>query len=92
MAVLSLVLSILPSIAAIIGNPALGVSGDTNAKIASLIGLVTTLAATGASAMTALSALDAELKSIVLSGAPPSDAQWADLDARHQAAKARLQA
>ena len=92
MSILTILASILPSIAAIAGNPALGIGSAAEAKIASLLGLVTTLFATGTAAMAGLTALDTELKAIVASGAPPTDAEWADLDARHQAAKARLAA
>jgi hypothetical protein len=92
MTVLALILNILPSIAAIASNPALGIGSAATQKIASLLGLVTALGQTGAMAMSALTALDTELKAIVASGAVPTDAQWADLDARHQAAKAALQA
>lgn len=91
MTILQTFLSILQSIGAIAANPVLG-SIDAVTKIAPLIGLVSSLAAEGVAAQSKLEDLDNELKAIVATGNAPDDATWADWDARHQAAKARLQA
>lgn len=91
MTILQTLLSVLQSIGAIAANPVLG-SVDAITKVAPLIGMAATLASEGIAAQSKLEDLDNELKAIVASGNAPDDATWADWDARHQAAKARLQA
>lgn len=92
MNIVQLLVSILTSLAAIAGNPALGIGDAATQKIAQLMGVVTSLAAAGTAAYGALQALDAELKTIVASGAPPIGSEWDEFVARHVAAHARLQA
>lgn len=91
MTTLQLVSSVLESIGLIAANPAFGIAGSA-AKIIPLIGMLSALVAEGETARAEISKLDDQLKAIVASGAPPSDEDWASWDARHQAAKARLQA
>lgn len=91
MTTLQLIASILSSLGTIAANPAFGIS-EAAAKLVPLLGMVAALVAEGEKARDKIQALDEELKALVASGLPPSDADWARWDARHQAAKARLQA
>jgi hypothetical protein len=86
-----LIASILSSLGAIAANPAFGIAGAA-AKIVPILGMVAGLVAEGEEARDKIKALDDELKALVASGLPPSDADWEKWNARHQAAKARLQA
>lgn len=88
---LQLISSILASVGAIAVNPAFGIAGAA-AKIIPIIGMLSGLAAEGEGARSKLVALDARLKAIVASGAPPTEDDWREWTDRHEAAKARLQA
>jgi len=83
------VLAALRTLAAIVANPALGLSAD-GVRIASLIGLVIALGEEGQKANDALDALDAEIKALDAAGGPIPDSAWAEWDARKKAAEARL--
>ncbi len=85
---LQVISSVLSSIGILIGNPLLGV---LPAKIAPLLEMVSGLVLKGAEAIAKLEALDEQLKGIIAEGRPPSEAEWAEWETRHEAAKARLQ-
>jgi hypothetical protein len=85
---LTVISSILSSVGILIGNPLLGV---LPAKIVPLLNLVSELVLKGSEALDKLDALDAQLKAIIAEGRPPSEEEWAEWEARHEAAKARLQ-
>jgi hypothetical protein len=86
-----LIQSVLASVGAIAVNPAFGIAGVA-AKLVPLLSLISSLVSQGAAALEKLKALDEQIKAIVAEGRVPTDAEWAEWDARHQSAKARLQA
>jgi len=89
--ILQLVSSILTSIGILTANPAFGIAGSV-AKLVPLLGTLSVLAAEGEGAYDRLVELDKQLKAIVATGLAPTDADWQGWIARHEAAKARLQA
>lgn len=88
---LQIVLGMLETLATVVLNPNLGLSKD-GVKIAGLINLIIALGREGQKANDALTALDIEIKALDAAGGPIPDSSWAEWDARHAAAKARLAA
>lgn len=87
---LQLVLGMLRTLSALVTNPALGLSKD-GVKVAGMVNLIIALGEEGQKANDALVALDVQIKAFDAAGAIP-DSAWAELDAQHAAAKARLAA
>lgn len=86
-----LVLNVLATLAAVVVNPALGLT-VAGARIAKIIQLITTLANQGSEANAALIDLNDQLKGLDRAGGPIPQEVWDDWDARHEAAKARIAA
>lgn len=91
MTTFQLIASILSSLGVLAANPAFGIAGAA-AKIVPILGMVAGLVAEGEAARDKIKELDQQLKDIVATGKPPGDEAWASWSARHEAAKARLQA
>lgn len=81
---------ILSSLSLVVLNPAFGPAGLAG-KFAPILTLLTDLIGRGEEAWEEAKVLDAQLRTIVTEGRTPTDAEWAEWEARHEAAKARLQ-